>query len=307
MILTISFPEGINREFKMFRYPGGEVQVRLTEEIVNLVKHPKVERIHVVARIRDGEIMAMAQLLNTIKAATSADIRLILPYLPYARADRRFVLGDTLGLQVFGQLLNQISYDIVTLDAHSPEASKYIRHLTNVSPLPIIRSVIDQLDGTTTYGIPVVSTAVLLPDEGSRHRYGIPDSPYLLHATKKRDPETGTLSGFEAPPPDAFKADNILIVDDICDGGATFNGIADALEASGNHLPRYLYVTHGIFSKGYNELFKRFKKIYTTDSFGGLYPGNYEGLTIIPCMGTILDAVLTRSELWRNAAEEQKK
>lgn len=286
-ILTINFPEGEGREFKMFRYPGGEVQVRLTEEIIGLMKHPAVEKIHVVARIRDGEIVALAQLMSAIRGASSADIKLILPYLPYARADRRFVLGDTLGLQVFGQLLNQISYDIVTLDAHSSEAMKYIRHLTNVSPTPIINTILQLIPG---------STNILLPDKGAA-RYGFGS----VSAEKVRDQETGKLSGFDVPPREAFGGDNILIIDDICDGGATFNGIADALEASGNNLPRYLYITHGIFSKGYNDLLKKFRRIYTTDSFGGLYPGEYDRLTVIPCMGTVLGTVLTQQELWKNA------
>ena len=288
MIVTINFPN--DEQFKMFRYPGGEVQVRLTEKTANLLKHPKVEKVDVVARIRDGEIVALAQLLDAIKGATSADVRLILPYLPYGRADRRFTLGDSHGLAVFGRLLGISSYDIVTLDVHSDEAKKYVRHLTNVSPLPIIGQVIDHIDGTEAIGTPVTSVCVLLPDEGSCKRYFAADNPYVLHATKKRDPITGKLSGFEVPSPDKFPADAILIVDDMCDGGGTFIGIADALEASGNTLPLYLYVTHGIFSKGLEELLKRFDHIYTTDSFNDV-PWNTDKITRIPCMPTILEAL----------------
>lgn len=293
MNLTINFPEHDSSAFTAFFYPGGEIHVRLTKEIFELVKHPAVESIHVVARIRDGGIVALAQLLNALKAATSADIKLIMPYLPYARADRRFTSGDSCGLQVYAQLLNQISYDTVTLDVHSREAKRYIRHLTNVDPQPIIQTVIDQLDGTSTYGTGVVTTAVLLPDKGAA-RYGLLNA---LQAEKVRDPETGRLSGFKVPRPEEFKADNILIVDDICDGGGTFNGIADALEASGNHLPRYLYVTHGIFSQGLTELTKRFKRIYTTDSFGRIPDGTTEELiklTTIGSMETILEAINKR-------------
>jgi ribose-phosphate pyrophosphokinase len=284
MNLTINFPGDADGPVKMFRYPGGEVQVRLTEEIVHLMKHPKVERIHVVAKITDGEIVALAQLLNAIKGATSADVKLILPYLPYARADRRFVLGDTLGLQVFAQLLNTISYDIVTLDVHSSEAGKYIRHLTDVSPLPIIEQVIDQIGGRTI---------VLLPDAGAL-RYGYKTG---FIAAKVRDQITGKLSGFSVPSAKEFaECDQILIIDDICDGGGTFIGIAEALRKSGNTLPLYLYVTHGIFSKGLRPLLDHFEHIYTTDSFYTLATKHVDNFTQIPAMPTILNQIEKRTK-----------
>ena len=52
---------------------------------------------------------------------------------------------------------------------------------------------------------------------------------------------------------------------------------------------------------------KRFKKIYTTDSFGTTIhaaPEDSDRLVTIPCMGTILDKVVDRPALYENA--EQK-
>jgi ribose-phosphate pyrophosphokinase len=55
-------------------------------------------------------------------------------------------------------------------------------------------------------------------------------------------------------------------VDDICDGGGTFIGLVDALKKK-NAGDLYLAVSHGIFSKGFDELTGSFKTIFTTDSF----------------------------------------
>jgi ribose-phosphate pyrophosphokinase len=63
----------------------------------------------------------------------------------------------------------------------------------------------------------------------------------------------------------------VLIVDDICDGGGTFIGIAKALPKD---VKKYLYVTHGIFSKGLRELTGHFEHIYTTNSYPHGYAGN---------------------------------
>ena len=53
-----------------------------------------------------------------------------------------------------------------------------------------------------------------------------------------------------------------IIIDDICDGGGTFVGIADKV----GRAPLGMYITHGIFSQGFDALRERFEHIYTTNS-----------------------------------------
>jgi len=67
----------------------------------------------------------------------------------------------------------------------------------------------------------------------------------------------------------------ILIIDDLCDGGFSFINIAKAIKESGwNEGKIYLLVTHGIFSKGFDELNQYFDKVYTTNSYQDI-PDNY--------------------------------
>ncbi|MAX71916.1 MAG: hypothetical protein CMC76_12600 [Flavobacteriaceae bacterium] len=65
---------------------------------------------------------------------------------------------------------------------------------------------------------------------------------------------------------DDLQGKDCLIVDDICDGGGTFIGLAKELKKH-NAGNLYLAVSHGIFSKGLEELNQYFTKIFTTDSF----------------------------------------
>jgi ribose-phosphate pyrophosphokinase len=60
---------------------------------------------------------------------------------------------------------------------------------------------------------------------------------------------------------------DFIIIDDICDGGATFINIAKQLKANGWKNKIYLIVTHGIFSKGFKELSEYFDGIYCTNSY----------------------------------------
>jgi ribose-phosphate pyrophosphokinase len=54
---------------------------------------------------------------------------------------------------------------------------------------------------------------------------------------------------------------NLIILDDICDGGQTFVELAKHLKAQGAKAI-YLYITHGIFSKGLSVLKQHFEHVY---------------------------------------------
>ena len=59
----------------------------------------------------------------------------------------------------------------------------------------------------------------------------------------------------------------MLIVDDLCDAGGTFIGSAQVLRDAGARSVS-LYVTHGVFSKGVENLLNNgIDAIYTTTSF----------------------------------------
>jgi len=57
-----------------------------------------------------------------------------------------------------------------------------------------------------------------------------------------------------------------IVVDDICDGGRTFNSLGLRLQQSGCR-EAYLFVSHGIFSQGTTKLLEYYKTIGTTNSF----------------------------------------
>jgi len=91
------------------------------------------------------------------------------------------------------------------------------------------------------------------------------DGQAVVECSKMRNVKTGQLSGFKVFAND-LAGKTCVIVDDICDGGGTFLGLAKALKAK-NAGKLILVVTHGIFSKGLEELASVFSKIYCTNSF----------------------------------------
>ena len=89
----------------------------------------------------------------------------------------------------------------------------------------------------------------------------------LVQCSKKRDLQTGKLSGFKiVDDGELIHQNDIVIIDDICDGGGTFLGLLPSLKW---YEPKSvtLVVTHGIFSKGVEVLTSAFDKVITTNSW----------------------------------------
>jgi len=62
------------------------------------------------------------------------------------------------------------------------------------------------------------------------------------------------------------KGKNLVIVDDICDGGRTFIELARVLKEKGANKVA-LYVTHGIFSQGLDVLKEHIDHVYCVHAF----------------------------------------
>lgn len=277
--MLIRFPDDIRNLFNVFGYPAGEQQVRLTDKAVTQIK--LADKIQVIARLHDThDVVSLLLLSNALMHhAKRRETELILPYFPYARADRRFTLGDCFGLDVFRTLVDTMGYDsVVTLDVHS-----------QVTKERITSAFVDTAPHNFIYEAKLVcpgDTLLLLPDKGAADRYFESGS---LNCEKRRDPVTGKLSGFDVPKKECFKGySSILIVDDICDGGGTFIGIAEELRKQGVTQPLYLYVTHGIFSQGFTKLSEHFEQIFTTNSFQKQY--SWSKVTVFDCEPLLLGA-----------------
>jgi ribose-phosphate pyrophosphokinase len=255
MFVPVPAPE---IEFDTFTFSGGEVHIRINPRI----DYSKVKKVIVTTRIRNSEdFMRLALVVEALAGVGVYNTELIMPYIPYARQDRRCSPGDAKSLQVFAYLLNEMSFRKVwVLDPHSKVAETLINNIRELDVLPYIEQSLETLPE---------DTVLVAPDKGAAERVGDIGRALdrdVIYAEKVRDPETGKLLSFSAIIPAVFKDRHFLIVDDICDGGGTFLGLADELYQSGAKGIS-LYVTHGIFSKGITCLQSSFKHIFCTNSF----------------------------------------
>ena len=197
---------------------------------------------------------------------------LVLPFIPGARQDRVNPCGDVLfTLKSVARDLNARRFrTIVVLDPHSDVAAALIDRCEVATALVPFERAYD---------------GVIAPDGGAERRaarvaqsMSIP----LYHAWKTRSVRTGQLDGFGSEP---IPPGHYLVVDDICDGGGTFLGLADTLDAS--HARADLYVTHGLFTRGTQPLLDRYDRVFCTDSVIGDRPG----VTVLPRCASLLAAM----------------
>lgn len=266
--LTIHIPNDRGNLYELIRYPAGEIQVRLTEKGILACAE---KQFYVIVANPIPDLIELAQLKSALDGFQPWFRRnLDLMYLPYARADRRFVRGDSFGIQVFGRLLNALAFDaIYTFDVHSSRAESHIANLINLDPIHCYNQIGEAINYLGEKGLCLIS-----PDHGAVSRYdlkalGLP----VVQGEKKRDPKTGKLSGFVIQ--DSIKKyKKGLIVDDICDGGGTFVGLAEEIHRVNPKIELSLYVSHGIFSQGYTKLDKEFKGRLFVSDFTYEFPDN---------------------------------
>jgi ribose-phosphate pyrophosphokinase len=185
--------------------------------------------------------------------APQAEFRLHMPYLPYARQDNRFAKGEALSIKVFCNLINDLKYDLVIVaDCHSTVGLALLDNVKHITQLQSIRA------NPALHNMAQAADVIVAPDAGAAKKaqeiatfFGKP----LVQCLKTRTPEghihvqvLGDVTGLKA-----------LVVDDICDGGGTFLALAKSELGPSKELN--LYVTHGIFSKGFSELNKVYDNI----------------------------------------------
>lgn len=209
----------------------------------------------------EGEIMHLTQLTQLLdKYASSVSLKL--KYLPYGRQDKEVSNKTTFALHSFAKLINLLYFDKVEIiDPHSKEALNLIKRSSAIYPIEQVEKVM----------LATNSDGVCYPDKGALAKYTDVYKYAELHGNKVRDQQTGKILSYELADsqfgaPCGFK---VLIVDDICDGGATFVLLAKALYERGAKEVN-LFVTHGIFSKGLQPLYDAgIKRIFTQDGEAG--------------------------------------
>jgi ribose-phosphate pyrophosphokinase len=253
---------------EVMTFPGGEPHAKLPKfKDLDILLHLKLRR-----WIDVGYAICVLDALNN----QGLDVQIFCPYFPGARQDKTYGGTAPYTVRIIAEMFKDYGVDV--FDIHSPVGQTLVAR-RNFMPsdikIPMRKDVV----------------GIIAPDEGARKRaanfrdHFYPDAD-IVQCGKERDPVSGELSNYRIDQP-LTKKGRYIIVDDICDGGGTFNLLSSAFhkEKIGAVSPLELFVSHGIFSKGLPAIDYRIEHITTTDSWCvDDSPASKHRLTIIPLL-----------------------
>lgn len=242
-------------KWRIDRYPDGQVQLVLD-------KFDNKCELDILVRLRNSDDIFILMQLSDIVNRRGLDCSLSIPYLLTARTDRWLNTETAYSLRIICDIINSFkSHSAVRiLDPHSEVASKLI------DPCVTEINMYSNYDMFKDY-----NTIIVAPDAGAYDRllgvYELNRTP-IVKCNKVRD-ENGKVAGVEVD--EDFKkfikpSSNLIVVDDICDGGGTFLALASALK-SFEFTKLNLMVTHSIQLSGLEKVAKEYDTVYTTNSF----------------------------------------
>lgn len=252
------------------------------------------ESIQIKSRLNnwlDLELITCA--VASLRELEVEEIHLYVPYIMGARSDRKFEEGGNNYVKhVIAPAINNLKLKSVTcIDPHSDVLEACINNFKKMDNTELVRFSIKNIISSLPQNYRTKLTGnlsddiiLISPDAGaSKKIYKLAEQigykGDIITCNKDRDKDS-RLTMINVPYYDVdYRDKDFIIIDDICDGGATFINIAKHLQ-SGDFRDEngkmkhkiYLIVTHGIFSKGFGELQQYFDGIYTTNSYKQLNP-----------------------------------
>ena len=241
-----------NRDFPS----GYEVSLEFSDDLAN--PNMKQRPVTIVAHVQSHQDIMKVLLANAaLRKSNFKHVELWMPYFPYARMDRDMGPGIPVSVQVMANLINSCNFGKVTVyDPHSSAVELLVNNLEVRMP------------SSWCFHSQQGKAVVLAPDAGAEKRArkfaaGWAD---VVCASKVRVNNSVCQLAVPHIPDDT---DHIIVVDDICDGGATFKHVAGSLHQSTATNRPYnlsLVVTHGLFTGEVQKNLEPYDHVYVTDS-----------------------------------------
>jgi len=239
------------------RFPDGELYVRVPQEL----KGEAVAVVQSTCRPQNDNFMELFFLLHVAKDLGAERVSAVVPYLGYARQDKRFEPGEVVSAQTVRVLLEGAGADeFVTVDVHSDKTMESFKiPARNLTAMPLVGKYLRRFE--------LRDPVVLAPDQGALHHAECvagelqADFDYLVKhretPTKvKMEPKRLNVRGRDA-----------VLVDDIISTGGTIVEASKILRKQGAGKI-YVACTHAVLVGDALEKIRRAgaEEVFATDT-----------------------------------------
>ncbi len=242
---------------KITTFPDGEKHVTLDE-----LDRKQPVTIHCRITCAD-DLFCLMQVADVLKRQEMVIHTIFISYLMTARCDRLFDINRPFSLKLVADIINGMeAYNVAIIEPHSDRSLLLIKRSSGIITTTELFNahLLPQED---------LDIVVALPDKGAKERYRYIQQSRIPTVTcnKVRDPESGKLLSFEVETEEVVcEGKDIVLMDDLCDGGGTFLGLAPKLrELAPKSLS--LLITHAIQLEGIQKVAEAYDHVYITDSF----------------------------------------
>ena len=206
-------------------------------------------------------------LINDLLLSASVEnISLVLPNILYSRKDRKDRPHVPISARALAKSISPNIKRIITMDLHASQIQGFYPENIPVDNLYSFPEVVRYLRNNNFIDN-LGELVIVSPDAGGveraesfAKRFG---SKYPIAFINKRRVEAGKIGEMRLVG-DVNEKD-VLIVDDLIDSGNTLCKAAELLKQKGAR-ELFCYGTHGLFTKGTEELSKYFEKIFTSNT-----------------------------------------
>ena len=249
-VLNLIRPEKSNITYNVTIFPDGEPHIVLGD--IN-----RKDSVTVVCRIANPNDLYILLQVADILSRHEVIFTLQIYYLMSMRMDRVISFNESFSLKVVANLINSMGAESVhVLEPHSGK----------------VQDLIDKYWGDMFVQMPNFTGYIpVFPDAGAaeRHEYM---GEHKLICSKTRNPETGKLEGFSIENPELLENEELIdmplvVIDDLCDAGGTFVGVASKIREINPNRRLAIFVTHMVNPKGITALSENYDEVYFTNSY----------------------------------------
>ena len=251
-ILNLTNQEKSDIKYTISHFPDGEVQITLGE-------FSRKDNIEVRCRITNAEELFLVKQVFDILDRNEVVYDVFISYLMGMRMDRVMDFNRPFTLKIVADILK--SSKARSFNVLEPHSSRTVG-LLGMAYEPAVEQIVPN---------ELSNYQLVFPDAGAKKRYetlfyfGF-DSDTIF-CSKVRDIKTGKILSIKVDNPEQISDKQMLIVDDLCDGGGTFVGVAEAIRAIKPDAKLNIKVIHMVNHKGIENLSKNFDNVYFTNSY----------------------------------------